>query len=410
MPSLPLLYFVAINRWQMKGYTMTMKQPARQLRVAYFAGTMRPGHDGVTRVLYRLIDALKHQGIESVFFSPIVPDWKDQPVPMYEVPSVTFPLYKDYRLPVPGYKHFERELRRFHPDLLHINSPCPLGHAAVHYGQKFGIPVVATYHTHFPSYAKYYRIDALEAASWMYFRKLYNGCDRVYVPSRPVMEELSAHGFSSVQFLPHGVDPETFNPCYRSEAWRAQHGLQGKTVLLFAGRLVWEKDLRTLARTYARITARHPEVVFALAGEGPVREELHQMMPQALFLGHQTGEDLSRAYASSDIFVFPSTTETFGNVTLEAMASGLPPVCAKEGGAYGFVEHGVTGMLAAPRDPQDLATQIEFLLDHPDRRQEMGSAACTFAQEQSWEKIFQRLFESYAEVVRTHPFGAPLAA
>ncbi len=385
-------------------------QIAKPLRVAYFAGTMRPGHDGVTRVLYRLIDALKRQGIESLFFSPIIPDRLHQPVPMLEVPSVTFPLYKDYQLPVPGYKHFEQELRNFSPDLLHINSPCPLGHAAVHYGQKFGIPVVATYHTHFPSYAKYYRIEALEAFSWKYFRKLYNACERVYVPSRPVMDELSGHGFSSVEYLPHGVDASMFSPLYRSEEWRRSHGMEGKTVLLFVGRLVWEKDLRTLARAYARITPGHPEVLFALAGDGPVREELKQMMPGALFLGHQAGEELSRAYASSDIFVFPSTTETFGNVTVEAMASGLPPVCAREGGAYGFIEPGVTGMLAAPRDPQDFVAQIEYLLDYPDRRRKMGKAACAFARGQSWEKIFEQLFESYDEVVKTYRHSRPIAA
>ncbi len=381
---------------------MRIQASARPLRVAYFAGTMKPGHDGVTRVLYRLIDALNRQGIESVFFSPIIPDVSHQPVPMHQVPSVIFPFYKEYRVPVPGYRHFENTLRAFHPDLLHINSPCPLGHAAVHFGQRFGIPVVATYHTHFPSYAKYYKIEALEACSWNYFRKLYNGCEQVYVPSRPVMDELTAHGFSSVRFLPHGVDAKMFNPSYRSDEWRRSHGMEGKTVLLFVGRLVWEKDLRTLARAYARIMARHRDVVFAIVGNGPIRDELSQMMPEALFLGHQTGESLSRAYASSDVFIFPSTTETFGNVTLEAMASGIPPVCAREGGAYGFVEPGVTGMLAAPRDPQDLAAKIEFLLENPERRIEMGKAACTFAQEQSWGNIFQRLFESYRQVIDSY--------
>jgi phosphatidylinositol alpha 1,6-mannosyltransferase len=390
--------------------TVANNRTERKLRVAYFAGTMRPGHDGVTRVLYRLIDALNSQGVESVFFSPIVPERGRQPVPMHKVPSVTFPLYRDYRLPVPGYRHFERTLGRFHPDLLHINSPCPLGHAAVHYGQRYGIPVVATYHTHFPSYAKYYRVGALETLGWNYFRRLYNACERVYVPSRPVMEELSAHGLSTVQFLPHGVDPELFNPSYRSTEWRRHHGMEGETALLFVGRLVWEKDLRTLASAYAEITPRRRDVLFVLAGDGPAREELQQMMPEALFLGHQSGVNLSRTYASSDIFIFPSTTETFGNVTLEAMASGLPPVCAKEGGAYGFVEPKVTGMLAAPRDPQDFARQVEYLLNHTERRKQMGEAARAFAREQSWEKIFTRLFESYAEVLAEYRLGKTRAA
>lgn len=206
------------------------------------------------------------------------------------------------------------------------------------------------------------------------------------------------HGFATTEFLPHGVDTDTFNPSYRSEEWRHAHGLDGKTVLLFAGRLVWEKDLRTLAESYRIITARRDDARFVLAGDGPIRSELEQLMPGALFLGQLSGEDLSRAYASSDVFVFPSTTETFGNVTLEAMASGIPPVCAREGGAWGFVKSGTTGLLAEPRDSLDLARQVEQLLDRPDRRRAMGHAALDFARQQSWDRIVDRLLASYSEV------------
>jgi glycosyltransferase involved in cell wall biosynthesis len=377
---------------------MSNRTDVRKFRVAYFAGTMRPEHDGVTRVLYRLIHALPGHGVESIFFSPIVPDPASQPVPMYEVPSVAFPLYKDYRVAIPGQKHFEERLARFNPDLIHINSPCPLGHAAVRYGRRAGIPLVATYHTHFPSYAKYYKIKALETFSWGYLRKLYNECERVYVPSEPIRKELRMHGFTTTEFLPHGVDTTTYNPSHRSEEWRRTHGLEGKTVLLFAGRLVWEKDLRTLAEAYRIITERRNDAAFVLAGDGPVRSELAQMMPGAHFLGQLGGEELSRAYASSDVFVFPSTTETFGNVTLEAMASGIPPVCAREGGAWGFVKSGTTGLLAEPRNGADLALQVEHLLDRPDRRQAMGKAALAYAQQQTWDRIVDRLLASYSEV------------
>ncbi len=378
---------------------MNRNSTVPKFRVAHFAGSMRHGHDGVTRVLYRLIDAFPERNVESIFFSPIIPEPAAQPVPMYEVPSVTFPLYKDYRFALPGQKHFEEKLAQFNPDLLHIHSPCPLGHAAVRYGRRAGIPVVATYHTHFPSYAKYYKIKALETFSWGFLRKLYNECERVYVPSEPIRKELRMHGFATTDFLPHGVDTATFNPAHRSEAWRHDLGLDGTTVLLFAGRLVWEKDLRTLAEAYRIITARRDDARFVLAGDGPVRSELEQLMPGALFLGQLSGDDLSRAYASSDVFVFPSTTETFGNVTLEAMASGIPPVCAREGGAWGFVRSGTTGLLAEPRDGADLARQVEYLLDRPERRRAMGNAALAFAQEQSWDRIVDRLLASYSEVV-----------
>lgn len=371
----------------------------RRLRVAYFAGTMRPGHDGVTRVLYRLIDDLDTRPIDYLFFSPIVPRDPALPPKFREVPSVRFPLYKDYRLALPGDLFFERELGRFRPDIIHINSPCSLGLAAVQYGWRRGIPVVATYHTHFPSYAKYYRIPALEPLGWNYLRGVYGRCARVYVPSLPILNELRERDLGSLEFLPHGVDTEVFHPRFRSEEWRREHGVEGKSVLLYAGRLVWEKDLATLADAWRLLSARRRDVAMVLAGDGPVRAELERMMPGALFLGHLNGPELSTAFASSDLFVFPSTTETFGNVSIEAMASGVPPITAREGGAYGVVEHGVTGVHVNPRDPEDLARTIESLLSDNSRRDFMAAAALKHARTQSWPAIFDRLIASYAELV-----------
>jgi glycosyltransferase involved in cell wall biosynthesis len=169
--------------------------------------------------------------------------------------------------------------------------------------------------------------------------------------------------------------------------------------LLYAGRLVWEKDLATLADAWRLLSARRRDVAMVLAGDGPVRAELERMMPGTLFLGHLNGPELSTAFASSDLFVFPSTTETFGNVSIEAMASGVPPITAREGGAYGVVEHGVTGVHVNPRDPEDLARTIESLLSDNSRRDFMAAAALKHARTQSWPAIFDRLIASYAELV-----------
>jgi phosphatidylinositol alpha 1,6-mannosyltransferase len=369
------------------------------MRVAHFAGTMRPGHDGVTRVLYRMTTALSAAGVDHVFVSPIVPPMTERNVPMIEVPSVAFPLYRDYRVATPGSRYFGKQVLAFRPDLLHIHSPCSLGYAAVRFGRKYNIPVVATYHTHFASYAKYYNIPMLEPFGWSYLRRLYDGCDQIYVPSMPILDELWSQGFRRLQHLPHGVDPSIFNPGFRSFAWRESHGIPAdKKLLLFAGRLVWEKDLRTLAAMYARMIRERSDIVLALAGDGPIRKELEALMPGAVFLGQLDGQELSHAYASSDLFVFPSTTETFGNVIIEAMASGAVPVCAREGGAAGVVQHGVTGLLAVPRDPVDLAAAAAYLLDNPARREAMALQGLEFARRQSWHNIFQRMIESYREV------------
>jgi phosphatidylinositol alpha 1,6-mannosyltransferase len=162
---------------------------------------------------------------------------------------------------------------------------------------------------------------------------------------------------------------------------------------------VWEKDLMTLAETYKIISSKRDDIKFILAGDGPVGEELVKLMPDAIFLGQQTINDLSISFASADVFVFPSTTETFGNVTIEAMASGLPPICVREGGAYGMIQDGINGLIAEPRDPEDLTSKINFLLDNSKSRIRIANSAFSFAQTQSWEKNFQHLFESYSRII-----------
>jgi phosphatidylinositol alpha 1,6-mannosyltransferase len=375
------------------------------LRVAYFSGTMRRGQDGVTRVLYRTIDALRDQGIKSIFFSPIVPDAGDSSAEMRTVPSIAFPWYPDYRIALPGYKAFTAELQQFRPDILHIHSPCTLGCAAVHWGKRNNVPVVATYHTHFASYAKYYKIKALEVFGWNYMRSLYHSCQRVYVPSIPILHELATRGLEHLAFMPHGVDAATFSPRHRSRNWRTGVTPEGKKILLYAGRLVWEKDLQTLIGACAILKAQRSDWILVLAGDGPVRAELASAMPEAKFLGSLAGRELSAAYASSDILVFPSTTETFGNVVVEAMASGLPPICAAEGGAGGSIQHGITGFITNPRDASDIARHVGLLLDDPSKLLSMGKAARAYARTQTWEGIFERLFADYKSVVSQYVPG-----
>jgi phosphatidylinositol alpha 1,6-mannosyltransferase len=376
------------------------------LRVAYFSGTMRRGQDGVTRVLYRMIEALREQEIESLFFSPAIPEPGEVNAEMWSVPSIAFPWYPDYRIALPGYRAFESELTRFAPDILHIHSPCPLGCAAVHWGRHNGVPVVATYHTHFASYAKYYKVKALEVFGWNYLRSLYHSCQRLYVPSVPILHELASRGLKHLAFLPHGVDADVFSPRHSSRQWRNRFAPNGEKVLLYAGRLVWEKDLHTLVEVYKLLRSSWSDWTLALAGDGPIRGELQTAMPDARFLGSLSGRELSAAYASSDVLLFPSTTETFGNVVIEGMASGLVPVCAAEGGAGGSIQHGISGFVTNPRDAGDIVRHIRLLLDDRGRLAKMGKAARAYARTQTWGGIFERLFEDYRRVVEEYARNA----
>jgi phosphatidylinositol alpha 1,6-mannosyltransferase len=171
-------------------------------------------------------------------------------------------------------------------------------------------------------------------------------------------------------------------------------------VVLFVSRLVWEKDLRVLAEAYRYLRSRRNDFEMVVVGDGHARAEFEQMMQGAHFLGYQTGMTLAESYASADIFVFPSTTETFGLVTLEAMASGLVPVAAKVGGAMEIIQEGISGIFAKPLDGADLARKVEWLLDHSQYRRALAEQAYQRSQQYRWDSILDRLFESYAEVIR----------
>lgn len=363
---------------------------------------MKQEQDGVTRVLYRLIEWLKANDIENIFISSQIPLEKKQLTKFFEVPSFAVPFYKEYKLAYPGYKKFENIMKEFKPDIIHINSPCTLGSAAIKFAKKNNIPVVATYHTHFPSYAKYYKINQLEFIGWNYLRKLYNRCDRVFVPSVKIMDELIKHDFKTTEFLPHGIDLDLFNKSYKSLEWKKSLKIQNKKVLLFVGRLVWEKDLRTLTEIYDHITGLRDDVVFVLVGDGPIRNELEKLMPKALFLGYKSSEELSTIYASSDLFVFPSTTETFGNVVLEAMASGTVPVCSDEGGASSSIKNNHNGIICEAKNSFDFSKKIVKLLNNPSELARISYNCVDYASTQTWENIFSIQYQGYLDVINNH--------
>lgn len=371
------------------------------MNIAYFNANMRVGQDGVTRVMYTMMEAARNRGHNVLAVTSTPPDPGHTDIPMVKVPSVVLPLQKTYRLALPGYHRFARELWSFRPDVLHINSPCTLGFAAAKYARHFNVPVVATYHTHFPTYPRYYHIYGAEEMIWRITRSLYNNLDRTFVPTEPIRKELVAHGVEGTVYLPNGVDTRQFSPERRSEEWRRRIDPSGKrTILLFVSRLVWEKDLRDLAGTYRWLRERRRDFEMVVVGDGYARKGFEAMMPGAHFLGYQTGVPLAESVASSDIFVFPSTTETFGLVTAEAMASGVVPVAAGYGGAVGLIENGRSGFLTAPHRPEHMGSRVAWLLDHPRERKRMQAEASKRSTALSWDKVLDELFRHYAGVKR----------
>lgn len=372
------------------------------MRIAYFNANLRRGQDGVTRVMYKMFEGALARHHEAMAFTSTLPDAEDQIIPMHKVRSVVLPLQKNYRIALPGYQTFAAALGTFSPDIIHVNSPCTLGFAAIKYARQFDIPLVATYHTHFPTYPRYYRLSALEELIWKVSRYFYNRMDRTFVPTMPILFELRDHDIDRLEYLPHGVDLSLFNPGRRSQAWRDRIAKDNKPVVLFVSRLVWEKDLEVLAQAYKILRQKDLRFEMVIVGEGHASKEFQEMMPGAHFLGYQSGDALAASYASSDIFVFPSTTETFGLVTVEAMASGLAPIAAKVGGAAGIIEEGTSGLFARPRSGEDLAQGVEHLIVDEGMRTRLSKGALRRSLEFSWESILSQLFDSYQSVINEH--------
>jgi glycosyltransferase involved in cell wall biosynthesis len=280
-------------------------------------------------------------------------------------------------------------------------TPDLLGFRAMRFAQLNKIQLVASYHTHFTSYLKYYNLEIIEPLGWKYLQWYYSQVKHLYVPSPSIAEELAEKGIANnVRIWPRGVEVDFFSPQKRDLEWRRMQGFSDETpVVSFVSRLVWEKDLQTVIDTFKKVTALLPSVRLMIVGDGPARKELQYMLRDAVFTGHLSGEDLARAYASSDIFFFPSTTETFGNVTLEAMSSGLPSVVANAAGSKSLVEHGVNGLVLTPKKPSEFAEGIVRLAADPGLRAQMGIASRTKALAYSWPNVHAGLLANYMEAL-----------
>ena len=379
------------------------QEAAAPKRVALFAGAYNHIADGVSLTLNRLVAHLENRADTAVrVFAPTTSTPAlDHAGTLCPVPSLAAPGRSEYRLSLGLSDEAKAVLRAFDPTLFHIATPDVLGYHALQTARRWRRPTVASYHTHFSSYLKYYRLTRLEPLLWTYLRSFYEQCAHIYVPSSAMADILRAHGITKgLRPWERGIDTERFHPRHRSLAWRREQGItDNEVVLSFVSRLVWEKGLALLPQIRDRLQARGIKARLLIVGDGPARDELEAALPDACFTGFLTGETLATAYASSDVFVFPSDTETFGNVTLEAMASGVPTVCANAVGSRDLVDEGTTGLLCAPGDARAFADALAPLLQDAERRTDMGRAAHERAQAYTWATLLARMDQYYDEVV-----------
>lgn len=369
-------------------------------RVLLFSGSYNHITDGVTLTLNRLVAYLESQGTEVLVVAPTT----ESPAlhhagTLAPVPSVPVPGRGEYRFATILPPTIRARITRFKPEIVHVATPDLIGRWAMSYARRKGIPVVATYHTDFISYLGYYGLDFLETLVLSYQRYFYRRCELICVPSQSMIDKLKARGVEgNMRVWGRGVETDRFNPERRSIKWRRGLGIaDGVPIITYVGRLVWEKNIRCIVDIAHELRKRRVPHHVMIVGEGPAREELESLLPDAIFAGHLSGTDIARAYASSDIFFFPSTTETFGNVVLEAMASGLPCVCVQATGSSDLVAHGSNGYLIPPEDMAGLVAGIEALAVDQTLREEMGKQSLKLAHEYRWEALMEKMLEYYAE-------------
>lgn len=371
-------------------------------RVALFSGNYNYVRDGANQALNRLVDFLGRQQIAVRVYSPTgkTPAFAHAGQ-LVSVPSIAIPRRKEYRLALGLPENIKRDIAHFRPNIIHLSAPDALGYAALQFAQRLGIPAVASVHTRFETYLGYYGLQWLEPYALKYLRRFYGQCAQIYAPAESMAQVLRAQGMShDIRLWGRGVDGLLFNPGRRDAAWRQTLGFaESDVVVAFVGRLVLEKGLGVFADAVDAAAARNSNVKVLVVGEGPEAGWFKARLPTARFTGFLSGEALARAYASADVFFNPSTTETFGNVTLEAMACGIPAICANATGSTSLVAHGETGFLAAENTPHEFADYLGGLAMNADLRRAMGTAARHRSENYDWDQILSGVLANYREVL-----------
>jgi glycosyltransferase involved in cell wall biosynthesis len=376
------------------------------VRIALYSETYLPQHNGVALILDRLVRHLAGAGHEVLVVATeagTTPPELPSGVELVRARGLPLPRYPDLRIGLPYSATILRAVERFRPDVVHLATEYSMGLLGLQASRKLGLPAVASFHTNIPRYLPYYGFGWLSETCWRYLRWFHNRVRFTYCPSESTRTILLDRGIRNVRVWGRGVDIERFHPGRRSDAVRRARGPDEALHLLYVGRLTPEKDLLVLFDAYRRLVA-HPRRVpiqLILTGDGAYAPKAQASAPAGVtFTGHLEGEDLARAYASADVFVFPSRTETLGNVVLEAQASGLPVIAAAEGGVLENVRDGANGLLCEPGDAESLAARIETIASDAALRRALASNARAWAERRTWDRAFAPLIAGYEEVTR----------
>jgi glycosyltransferase involved in cell wall biosynthesis len=377
------------------------------LRVAIFSGNYNYVRDGANQALNQLAGYLLRQGAAVRVYAPTTGTPAFEPTgDLVDVPAIPFPGRPEYRIGVAIPPRVRRDLKAFRPNIFHVASPEITGHRAVTLARRWDLPVVASVHTRFDTYPRYYNMAWLEPVLTALLRRFYRRCDAIFAPSDSMAQLLRDERMSyDVGIWSRGIDREIFNPGRRDLAWRRSLGIADDMPAIgFVGRLVVEKGLDVFSDAIDRLARRQVRHKVLVVGDGPARDWFEDRLPQAVFAGFQEGPDLGRAVASMDMLFNPSVTETFGNVTLEAMAAALPVVAARATGSESLVTDGVTGRLIRPGARDRFCEALASYCENPQARRAAGDAGFAASQRFGWDEVNQELVDAYIRIIRQHRY------
>ncbi|MFN0215976.1 MAG: glycosyltransferase family 4 protein [Saprospiraceae bacterium] len=378
---------------------------SKKIKIAFFAEILIEDFDGASRTMFQLIHRIPADKFEFLFICGVGPD-SIAGFDCLRIPAVTIPINKTYKMAIPWFSggRMRRKLQEFQPDVVHIATPSLLGEFALKYANRHQIPVLTIYHTHFISYVDYYLKSSPRLANFIQViiaknqGAFYRRCTRVYVPSEEMSSALLSWQVppNRLKLWQRGIDTQLFNPNKSNK--KAIQTLVGneKPVILFASRLVWEKNLETLCNIYQLSQDKNLPYNFLVVGDGVALEACKRRMPKAVFTGKADHEQLSVYYASADVFLFTSISESFGNVVVEAMASGLPCIIADGGGSRNFIRQGENGFLCPPNDAAEYLQKIVLLVQNTELYQQFVKEGLRYSKSLSWDELADTYFQDLA--------------
>ncbi|AOT68594.1 glycosyltransferase family 4 protein [Geosporobacter ferrireducens] len=370
------------------------------MRVAIFTDTFLPQINGVTNTLEKLIRYFEDNKIDYRVFAPQDgnEEYNHKIVRFF---SFKFFLYPECRVSLPNYISISEQLNAFKPDLIHVVTPFNIGLCGLKYARDAQIPLVSSYHTNIPQYLEYFNLKFLSNVSWGFFKWFHSFCAKTYCPSQMTLELLRSQGIENLEIWGRGIQVEKYSPKYRSTMMRKEMNLENKTVFLYVGRISPEKDLDIFMKVAQRLNEKYQEHIhFMMVGDGPLTKTLRETAPGNMtFTGFLEGENLSAMYASSDIFLFPSSTETYGNVILEAMASEIPVIACNAGGILENLIDGYNGIGCQERQVESFYRASERLLLNYEIRKQLAVTGRKYAMDMGWDHVFERLVHSYQRVI-----------